>query len=180
MASDRNPSDAFRPTGRDMGPDDEQELWSGGYSGKAMIGSWIGAGIVTIAAIAVAVAIPEPMVQMAAAAGAVVLWIVLVCRFLARRLGVHYRLTNHRFFHQRGILNRVTDRIEVIDMDDITFKQGPIERMVNVGSIMITSSDRSSPELWLHGIESPDNVADLLDKARRAERKRRGVHVEQV
>jgi len=34
-----------------------------------------------------------------------------------RRMGVHYRLTNLRFFHERGVLTRVTDRIEVIDMD---------------------------------------------------------------
>ena len=171
----------FKPrSNEDLGPDEEQELWEGGYSGKAMIGAWIGAAALTIAAIAGAVAMPEPTMQMVIGGVVLIVWLVLIFKFLAQKLGVRYRLTNHRFFHQKGILSRTTDRIEVIDMDDITFKQGVVERMVNVGSIMITSSDRTSPQLWLHGIEDPARVADLLDKARRAERKRRGVHIEQI
>ena len=181
MANDPGVPGPFRPRpDGESDKDDEQELWEGGYSGKAMIGAWAGAAVLTIAAIAVAVAMPDPTTGMVVGGVVLLVWLVLIFKFLAQKLGVRYRLTNHRFFHQKGILSRTTDRIEVIDMDDITFKQGVVERMVNVGSIMITSSDSTSPQLWMHGIEDPARVADLLDKARRAERKRRGVHIEQI
>jgi hypothetical protein len=52
--------------------------------------------------------------------------------------------------------------------------------MVGVGTIHILSHDRSDPELWLPGIENVQEVASLFDNARLAERRRRGLHVEQI
>jgi membrane protein YdbS with pleckstrin-like domain len=104
-----------------------------------------------------------------------VLWLLVIVRYAVRRLGVHYKMTNQMFFHRRGILTRTIDRIEAIDIDDITWQQGLVERMVNVGSIIITSRDRTNPQFTLVGIEDVENVSRLIDKARRAERLRRGV-----
>jgi len=65
-------------------------------------------------------------------------------------------------------------------MDDITFQQNFVERLVNVGTVKITSSDKTHPEILLKGIEDVKPVADLIDSARRKERVRRGVHIEAV
>ena len=97
-----------------------------------------------------------------------------------RRLSVKYRLTNQRLFHEAGILRRVTDRIEIIDVDDVTVEQGIVERMLGVGTIRVTSSDRTSPELHMPGIDHVKEVADTIDQARRAERQRRGLFIESV
>jgi hypothetical protein len=88
-------------------------------------------------------------------------------------------LTSQRFVHQSGIIRRVTDRIEVIDFDDITFVQGIVDRMTNVGTISIVSGDPTDPRLVLQGIENVAHVAHLMDDARRAERRRRGLHIDQ-
>jgi uncharacterized membrane protein YdbT with pleckstrin-like domain len=93
---------------------------------------------------------------------------------------VKYRLTNQRLFHEKGILRRVTERIELIDIDDVTMEQGLMERLFGVGTVHVTSSDRSSPELLMPGIDDVKAVADTIDHARRAERHRRGVFIESV
>ncbi|MFI4875515.1 MAG: PH domain-containing protein, partial [Blastopirellula sp. JB062] len=108
------------------------------------------------------------------------IWIFLLARLLWRKWSVQYELTTQRFVHQHGILNRTTDRIEVIDIDDVTFTQSIFDRMFGVGTITVTSSDRTHPTLVLDGIEDVKRVADLIDGARRKERIRRGIHIEAV
>ena len=110
---------------------------------------------------------------------------ILPWALLLRRLVLppHERpiLLDHAAVHPRaGILRRVNNRIEVLDMDDITFEQGLLERLSGVGTIRIVSHDRTDPELVLPGIENVKHVAWLFDDARLAERRRRGLHVEQI
>ena len=97
-----------------------------------------------------------------------------------RKLNVDYQLTTQRFVHQTGILRRVTNRIEAIDIDDVSYEQGIFERVVNVGAICIISSDRSHPELILRGIDQVGDVAKLIDITRHKERLQRGLHIEAV
>jgi len=156
----------------------EEELWVGGYSPKAMYGSWVAAIVATIAGLVAVLMFPHPWGWMIFGIAAGVLWLALILTFLVRTIGVKYRLTTQRFFHERGILRRITDRIEVIDIDDVQFEQGIIERMLGVGSIMITSKDRSTPKLLLAGLDDVKHVADIVDKARRVERQRRGIIID--
>ena len=107
-------------------------------------------------------------------------WVYFIAVLCYRRMSVRYCLTTQRFVHERGILRRVNDRIEVLDMDDITFEQGLLERLSGVGTIRIVSHDQTDPELVLPGIENVKHVAALFDDARLAERRRRGLHVEQI
>lgn len=159
----------------------EQELWSGTFSPLAMIGPAIGCAIVSlVAVIGVAVLMNEPTAWMILLVVLGLLWALLGLSLLYRRLTVRYRLTNYRFFHDTGLLARTGNRIEVIDIDDVTVNQGLIERMFGVGTIHVASSDRTDPSLDLPGIEDVRTVADLLDTTRRAERQRRGLHIESI
>jgi uncharacterized membrane protein YdbT with pleckstrin-like domain len=159
-------------------PEPEQELWTGGYSGKAMIGSWILAGLATIALIVVAVLfLPSIYVVLALIA---LIWIGMLVTLAYRKLNIRYELTSQRFVHRTGILTQRTDRIEAIDIDDVTYQQGIVERMLGVGTIRISSSDRTHPELVLIGIDGVKRIAELIDETRRKERRRRGVHIETI
>jgi len=167
---------------RQGGETPEEDLWTGSFSPKAMIGTWILMAIVTVAAIVLGVLFlpAAPLAWPVLIGGVVLMWLFGAAYLGYRRMSVHYRLTNHRFFHERGILRRVTDRIEVIDMDDITCEQGIVERMLGVGTVKITSSDRSHPELRLPGIDDVKQIAERMDNLRRAERMRRGLHIESI
>jgi membrane protein YdbS with pleckstrin-like domain len=169
-------ADAARPRG-DMPAEDE--LWSGGYSAKAMAGTFMMTGVLTVVA-AVVAAFAGPAAWTAWIIGVVLAWGGLGLVYLYRRMTVHYRLTTFRFFHEVGLLNRTGDRVEVIDIDDVTLRQGPIERIFGVGMVRIESSDKTHPELHLPGIDDAKRVADLIDGTRRAERHRRGMFMENV
>ncbi len=157
----------------------EQELWRGGYSYKAMVGTFASAGLISIVGLAILISYwNTAWLWWLDVIGLLLLWGAIGVTMLQRRLGIRYRLTNQRFFHESGIFRRITDRIEVIDIDDVQFAENLIERFFGVGSITISSTDRSMPKLWLQGIEHVASVANLIDQARRAERNRRGLYIE--
>ena len=160
--------------------DEESELWEGGYSAKAMYGSWLGALLMTIAVGVGSVFLGLPIGAIVFGAFLLVCWGGLALLLAIRKLSVRYKLTSQRFVHRSGILKQVTDRIEVIDMDDVTYEQGIIQRMLGVGTIRIASSDRSHPELVLIGIDDVRNIATQIDDIRRKERRRRGLHIEAI
>lgn len=177
---DPSATDKFRAAlqkGRNQEPSDET-LWEGRYSAKGMIGAWILATLVSIVLVVVAVLLGPlfwiPLVAL------VLLWIGLGLTLAYYKLGMSYSLTSQRFQHRSGVLRQVTDRIETIDIDDVSFEQGLLQRLVGVGTIRIVSSDRSHPDLSLPAIDNVQQVAELIDNTRRQERRRRGVHIESI
>lgn len=179
MSDDATPADRFKETAAsrqdDTGTDEEQDLWAGGYSGKAMYGTWVLGGLIS-AGLVVAAVMGFPPIAIAIP----VLWVILALMLAYKKMSVHYELTTQRFIHKSGILTRKTDRIEVIDIDDVTYEQGIVQRMLGVGTIRLSSSDRSHPELVLSGIDKVSEVADTIDDIRRQERRRRGLHIEAI
>lgn len=163
-------------------PDDpETILWTGSYSGKAMLGQWIAAGAASVVLPLIGVVIPGgPILWIAIGILLAAVWTVTIAQWAYRKLSIAYELTNQRLKHRSGILNRVNDRIELIDVDDVIYKQGPIQALVGVGAITLRSSDVSHPEFTLLGIENVKVVADQIDAARRTERRKRGIYVETV
>ena len=178
------PRERLQAATGDKRPDDdppERELWQGSFSKLAMIGSWIGAAIFTLALSVVAVVSGfSGRGWLISLAIILLVWAGLVVRLLFLQLSRHYLLSNQRFVHERGLLWREIDRIETIDIDDVSFVQGPLERMLGVGTIRILSSDQSHPTMELSGIENVHVVAALIDDTRRQERRRRGLYVESV
>ena len=159
----------------------ERQLWQGSFSKLAMISSWISATVLTLAFFVVAVVGKFGGTGWLVSVTIVFLvWAGLVARLLYLQLSRHYFLSNQRFVHEQGLLWREIDRIEAIDIDDVSFVQGPIERMLGVGTVRILSSDQSHPKMELPGIENVHDVAALIDETRRQERHRRGLYVESV
>lgn len=161
--------------------DPERHLWGGNFSVKAMFGWYILAGIVSLLLLVGAV------ITGASETGWLVVLILILLMWLGpvgtayyRKFSDQYVLTTQRLKHRRGIFFRKNNRIELIDIDDVMFEQGPIQVVLSVGDIRVTSSDASHPELNLVGIADVRTVADLIDDARRAERRKRGLHIEAI
>jgi uncharacterized membrane protein YdbT with pleckstrin-like domain len=183
-AAGSTPKERFRAATaahQDIADEPEKVLWQGHYSSKAMIGRWVVSGLLTIGAVALAIWLRQyPYVAWGAAAAVLLLWLYQVAVLAFRHMNVRYRLTTIRFVHERGILRRVTDRIETIDMTDITFEQGILERLVGVGTIRILSSYRTDPDLVMPGIDDVKEVSTLIDEVRCTERRRRGLRIDQI
>lgn len=156
----------------------ERDLWSGSYSPKAMLGTWLLLAVFTLLAAGIgSLQIHDSRAWLVLAGVIVIAWLAAFAMLILRRLGIHYRLTSQRLFHEKGVLRRTIDRIELLRMDDITCEQGLIERMLGIGSIRIKSTDPSDPDFWLRGVENAREVSRLIDDARRAEQVRRGVFI---
>jgi len=159
----------------------QRELWQGSYSKLAMVGHWVLAGIASVALLILAVVAEFNGTYWLVVVGVILLgWLALLAKLLYLQFSRHYYLTNRQITHEKGLLWRETDRIEAIDVDDVSYVQGPLERFLGVGTVRITSSDRTHPVLELPGIENVREVANLIDEARRDERRRRGLHIESV
>ena len=178
-------ADRFRQAAQSRQGDDveaETAVWQGGFSSKAMFGNWLLAGVVTVVLLIVVLIVGtgNPVLWGVWAVISVLLWGGFACQLAYRKLTCKYQLTTQRFIHETGLLKRVTDRIEVIDIDDVSVEQRLIERMVGVGTIKLVSSDRSHPVLMMRGIENVKDVAAKIDDLRRKERRRRGLHIESI
>ena len=158
--------------------DIDQPLWHGSFSAKAMVDKWCLAGVITLVAIVVCVLFP--LAIFLAIVVVVAIWLGLTAWLIYQRLSVEYELSSQRFIHRCGVFKRVTNRIEVIDIDDVQVVQGFVERMLQVGTIRILSSDASDPVLVMPGINRVNEIATLIDNTRRAERRKRGLHIEAV
>ncbi len=158
----------------------EETLWEGTYSPKAMYGAFLFGGVISVALVvgAFLTATTNAILSSVLLGAIVLVWAILGIQLAVKRLSIRYRLTSHSFFHREGILNRVTDRIELIEVRDVTWSQGIIQRMLDVGTLTITSGDQTHPMLPLKGIEKVEYVASLIDKARRGEQVRRGRRID--
>lgn len=175
--------DRFRDAVQARQGDGEAEtaVWQGGFSSKAMFGNWALAAVVTVVLlVAILLFGATPLLWTVWAVVSVGLWGWFGGLLAYRKLACKYHLTTQRFIHETGLLKRVTDRIEVIDIDDVSVEQRVIERMVGVGTIVLVSSDRSHPKLVMPGIENVKEVAATIDDLRRKERRRRGLHIESI
>lgn len=169
-----------------MSQEPENRLWEGGYSAKAMYGTWLILAAVSLAVIAAMIVLPilkvlppiETHVWWIVLGALLGTWVLGVATFLYRRLSVHYELTTQRFIHSRGILVRTVDRIDVIDIDDVSYVQGIIQRTLGVGKIQLQSKDRSHPSLLLAGIDQVERVSGMIDDVRRKERRKRSLHID--
>ena len=180
-SDDKDPIDQFRDSHSPRDEvEDEEDLWEGGFSGKAMYGSWMLAALITICLLVAAIFLNQRFGWIGCGVVVVGVWLYLIGYMMYRKITFRYQLTTQRFIHRAGLLKQTTDRIEMIDIDDVTVVQGIVERMLGVGTIKITSSDRSHPILLMQGIEGVKEVADIIDDTRRRERRRRSVHIESI
>ncbi len=160
---------------------DEQDLWKGDYSMKAMAGLGFVLVLLSIAALAIGIFVGAGGTGWMVILGLVaVSWLAYFVVSFYHKLSFHYELTTHRLLHREGFLFRSMDRIELIDVSDVVLKQGPFQALMNVGNIHVVSSDITHPELIMWGIPDAKKVADLVDNARREERRKRGLHVHSI
>lgn len=178
------PAEAQRATAKGTSPPGdggiytEEELWTGRYSPKAMIGTWITTGLISVGLILFAAVTANPVSWYVAIGVIVVMELCAALILLKRMYSIRYRLTTQRFVQDKGIIARQTDRIDIIDINDIRVEQGPIERMLGIGTMIVMANDRTDPDLKMAGIENVDHVADLMDNARRQVQRRRGLRID--
>ena len=156
-------------------PPPEEDVWRGRYSAKADAFSWI----LSLVWVGVVIAAYSLFVT-SSTKWTVIFFVVLAlfpaawigARMLLRRLSVRYRLTNQRFFRERGLLTHTFDELELIRVDDVEITQTLFERLCGVGTVIIVSTDATEPRLCIEGIHDPLGLKEQIRNLVRARRSR--------
>jgi len=114
-------------------------------------------------------------------AAVAVYWILLIWQITMGRMGHFYELTNRRLFIETGVFRRRRDQMELLKVQDVYVKQqGLFHRLMNLGTVVIESSEARLPIHYLAGVDEPNVVMDRIWKYARTERDMRSVKVDEV
>ena len=73
-----------------------------------------------------------------------------------------YEISDDRLFQTRGFLNLKYEEILLYRVRDLELSRSFGQRNFGVGSITVTSSDKSNPVLVIHNVKEPAAVKELL------------------
>jgi len=153
----------------------EETLWTGRFSARAEALHWI-LWIFWLAILAVLYAkffVEKSRTLHVCLLGAALLpGLLLLVRIALEKLTVRYRLTNQRLFRKRGLLTRRADELELIRVDDVAVTQDFVQRLLNVGTVTVLSTDATDPKLTIEGIADPFGLKEKIRTQVRARRSR--------
>ena len=82
----------------------------------------------------------------------------------------HYILTNHRLIRRSGIIARSGKEIPLENINDLSFSQNPLERILRSGDLLIESAGEQGQERFAD-IPDPEGFQSLVYKVREARSK---------
>jgi len=151
----------------------EETLWQGTPSMALLAGHLAGIVLVLVAVPLLTRFFASTMPDMDRAAGMVRFgWFataaLLVIQFAAlliawiRLRSTMYRVTNQRVLVEQGIFSKTVDEIDLRYVDDSTFSQSLVERILGIGSVTLMSSDTNTPRYVLRSIRDPRGVREMI------------------
>jgi membrane protein YdbS with pleckstrin-like domain len=159
-------------------PTAEQTLWEANPSLRLLLGEAVGVvSVVVLVLLLAAFAIPalgevgkntwfdpgKAWLVLAVVLGAyVVLRGIRMGLRAARLRATRYRLTNQRIMVETGLVSRTMADVDLRSVDDLVFRQGPVERLLGIGTVGVVSSDRNLPRLQLVGVKDPRATRELI------------------
>jgi len=168
------------------GIEGEEPVWEGRYVLKNFVGRLVWRVLATIASLALVtytwgynhrdLIVPATIfgVFMVAA------WLTIAYRMIFATYGHFYRLTTRRLFVSTGMLQRRRDQMELLRVADVFTRQNWVERLLSLGTVVVVSSEKALPTIYLPGVSDPKRVMDLIWHYARAERDRRSIKVQDV
>jgi membrane protein YdbS with pleckstrin-like domain len=169
-------AEEVRPAAAAVATEDEETLWEGLYSsknflGRAVLGGTLAAAWVLVALYTWSFGHPNfTLVTYALGACVFVFWLLFGYKYFRARRNYHYRLTTRRLFFTTGILQRRVDQVELVRVKDLYVRQSLLGSWLDVGTVVLVSSEPTLPKALLLGIEEPRRVMDLIWYHTRRER----------
>ena len=85
-----------------------------------------------------------------------------------------YELTEERFREKTGILSQKIEELELYRVRDYTIEKPFIMRLFGLGNLILVTSDKTNPKIYLYAIRNVESVRDLFRKNVEATRKQTG------
>jgi membrane protein YdbS with pleckstrin-like domain len=185
--SSSKPEDSSLPSaGVSSGLEDEQTLWEGSYSaknflGRAIFGALFVLGWAVLALTTWGFGYANLAFLTYATGGAVLLYCCFTAlKYVRARRNHYYRLTSRRLFLTTGIFQRRVDQVELVRVKDLFMRQTLLGSWLDLGTVIVLSSEQTLPKAVLLGIEEPHRVRDLIWHHTRLEREQRTTEVNQI
>ncbi len=86
-----------------------------------------------------------------------------------------YTLTNQRLIMRKGVLNRLTDEIELYRIKDHRLEQPFFLRIFGLGNIILITSDQLNSEILIKAVENSHEIRENIRQLVEARRVARGV-----
>jgi membrane protein YdbS with pleckstrin-like domain len=136
----------------------EEHIWSGTPSQIVNLPTFILCGFLSLTGVLAIVAIPFA------------LWRWLVVK------NTHYELTSQRLKTHLGVLSKRTNEIELYRVKDSRFDQSLFLRMFGLGSVVLISSDSTTPVATINSIPDAralrERIRTLVEERRDQKRVR--------
>lgn len=149
-----------------MTAEQETDLWWGSYSGWTMWPSFVACLLLTglIGWLAWDF-IERDWLQFTFLAVGTALWLMQFARWGIRVFGYNYRLTTRRLFRDRGYRRKNRFHVELKSIAHVQVRRNNIEKMVDVGRIIIRQADPKHPPIVLEGVSQPFTIAHVIREA---------------
>ena len=85
-----------------------------------------------------------------------------------------YELTEERFREKTGILSQKIEELELYRVRDYTVEKPFIMRLFGLGNLILITSDKTNPKIYLYAIRNVESVRDVFRKNVEATRKKTG------
>jgi membrane protein YdbS with pleckstrin-like domain len=91
----------------------------------------------------------------------------------------HYEVSPDRIEYGEGILDRRVDNLDMFRVVDIKLRRNILDLLVGVGTVTLTTTDKSHPEFEFKKIKNSRELYDTIKKASlSADRRTNVIHVE--
>src|SRR6202521_1326516 len=81
---------------------------------------------------------------------------------LARIKSTLYPITNQRVIIESGLFSKSVEDIDLRTIDDTSFQQRVLDRLLGIGNVTIVSSDKMAPTYILHGVPDPRALRETI------------------
>ena len=161
-------------------PDDAEEVY---YEGSPLLRGSLGKGALWLLG-------SLAMIALAVAAGIYhnswhfhwwaypILLVIALVLFLVpviQSKTVRYRVTNYRIDYERGLLGKDIATLELWHVEDVSFHQSFVDRLLGVGNITVLSHDDTMPTLVMHDVPQSRELFEQLKQRIIAVKRSRGV-----
>jgi len=101
-------------------------------------------------------------------------FIMFLVRFLKTKF-TKYEISEERILETTGVFSRSTDETELYRVKDIRLEEPFFLRMFGLSTILLVTSDKTSPIITLSGVKEGNNLRKTLRDAVEVRRELKGV-----
>ena len=160
--------------------DDTEEVY---YEGSPLLRGayknnlpWTAVGLVLIVTpVLISHFIPKHHFPTVATIAMIAAGLAAVCYPPFRALTMRYRVTNYRIDFERGLISKDIDTLELWHVEDLSYHQTVMDRLLGLGTIIVNSHDPTTPILVMHGLPHSRHLFDQLKQRIISVKRQRGV-----